>query len=219
MAVTAEQLARLHIKPELAPIFNDTFERWNIKTPRQQAAFIGQCGHESANFTKLEEGLSYSAARLLQVFPRTPKRPWGFTPEEAVAYARQPRKIANRIYGGRMGNRGEDSDDGWRFRGSGWVQLTGHDNFYHFSKAMGVDFVMEPDLVRTPQYAAHSAGWFWSTHNCNMLAESGAPLDGLGQPTWEALTRKINGGTIGIAERVAHTKAALAIFSPATTYA
>lgn len=211
--VNAEQLRALHINPALADVLNETFDRWGIRTPRQQAAFLGQCGHECGNFTKLEEDLRYRAATLLKLFPKTPKRPWGFTPEEAAIYAGQARKIANRIYGNRMGNRGEESDDGWRFRGSGWVQLTGHDNFYHFSKAMGVDFVMKPDLVRTPQYAAHSAGWFWSTHGCNDLAEFGLPLDAQGRPTWVSLTKRINGGTIGLAERVAHTQAALAVLS------
>lgn len=202
--VTAEQLQKLKINPELTTAFNATFDRWGIATMRQQAAFIGQCGHESGNFTKLEEDLRYRAATLLRHFPKTPRRPWGFTPEEAEAYAGQARKIANRIYGNRMGNRDEKSDDGWRFRGSGWVQLTGHDNFYHFSKAMGVDFVMKPDLVRTPEYAAQSAGWFWATHGCNQIAESG---------DWKALTKRINGGEIGLADRIKHTQEAMHVLS------
>lgn len=208
--VNAEQLIRLKINPALEPVFNETFDRWGIRTPRQQAAFLGQCGHECGNFTKLEEDLRYRAETLLKLFARTPKRPWGFTPEEAKAYERQPQRIANRIYGNRMGNRDEASGDGWRFRGSGWVQLTGHDNFYHFSQAMGVDFVMNPDKVRTPQYAAHSAGWFWATHNCNDLAERGDNL---------ALTKKINGGTIGLDDRIHHTNLALAQFDPSVNLA
>lgn len=212
--VTAEQLRALKIKPDLAPVFNEVFERWGITTLRQQACFIGQCGHESQNFTRLEEGLSYSAERLMVVWPK--RFP---TLESAKPYARNPRALANKVYGGRMGNRDEASDDGWRFRGSGWVQLTGHDGFYHFSQAMGVDFVMKPDLVRTPQYAGHSAGWFWSTHNCNALAESGAPLDAVGDPTWIALTKKINGGTVGLPDRVAHTRAALRVFAGESAHA
>lgn len=201
--VNAEQLIRLKINPALEPVFNETFDRWAIRTPRQQAAFLGQCGHECANFTKLEEDLHYRAETLLKLFPRTPKRPWGFTPEEAKAYERQPQRIANRIYGNRMGNRDEASGDGWRFRGSGWLQLTGHDNFYHAGKALGVDFVMNPDEVRTPKYAALTAGWFWATHNCNDLAERGDNL---------ALTKKINGGIIGLDDRIHHTNLALAQF-------
>lgn len=206
--VNAEQLKRMHIDPSLADVLNETFERWDIRTPNQQAAFIGQCAHESNNFRVIEENLNYRAATLLKLFPRTPKRAWGFTPEEAAAYEKQPRKIANRIYGNRMGNRDEKSDDGWRFRGSGYLQLTGHDNFYHFSKAIGEDLVMKPDLVRTPKYAALSAGWFWSTHGCNQLADA---------QNWIGLTRKINGGVIGLADRVVHTQLALDICSQSST--
>jgi len=197
--VSPEQLQRLHINPELSDEFNETFERWGITTVRQQAGFIGQCGHESGNFRVLEENLNYAAERLMKIWPK--RFP---TIEVAKPYHRNPRKIANKVYANRMGNRDEASDDGWRFRGSGWVQLTGHDNFYHFSKAMGEDFVMKPDLVRTPLYAAQSAGWFWSTHKCNALAEAG---------DWTALTKRINGGTIGLEERVKHIREAINVLS------
>lgn len=199
MAVTAEHLQKLKINPELAPAFNATFDRWGIATLRQQAAFIGQCGHESGNFRVLEENLNYAADRLMKIWPkRFPSL------EVAQPYHRNPRKIANKVYANRMGNRDEASDDGWRFRGSGWVQLTGHDNFYHFSKAMGEDFVMKPDLVRTPEYAAQSAGWFWATHGCNQIADSG---------DWKALTKRINGGEIGLADRIKHTQEAMHVLS------
>lgn len=204
MSVTAEQLKQLKINPELVDVFNETFERWGITTVRQKAGFIGQCGHECGNFKVLEENLNYRAATLLKLFPRTPKRAWGFTPEEAAAYERQPRRIANRIYGNRMGNRDEASGDGWRFRGSGWLQLTGHANFFHASKALGEDFVANPELVRTPKYAALTAGWFWSTHKCNALAEAG---------DWTALTKRINGGTIGLEDRVKHIREAINVLS------
>jgi putative chitinase len=197
--VSPEQLQRLHINPELSDEFNETFERWGITTVRQQAGFIGQCGHESGNFRVLEENLNYAAERLMKIWPK--RFP---TIEVAKPYHRNPRKIANKVYANRMGNRDEASDDGWRFRGSGWVQLTGHDNFYHFSKAMGEDFVMKPDLVRTPLYAAQSAGWFWSTHKCNALAEAG---------DWTALTKRINGGTIGLEDRVKHIREAINVLS------
>jgi len=200
--VTPEQLKKLHIDPVWADPLNATFERFNILTPRQQAAFIGQCGHESANFRVLEENLNYRAATLLKLFPRTPKRSWGFTPEEAAAYERQPKKIANRIYGNRMNNRDEASGDGFRFRGRGILQLTGAANYHHAGQALGVDFIMEPDLVATPQYAALTAGWFWDTQKLNGLAETSNNL---------ALTRKINGGTIGLDDRILHTNQALAV--------
>lgn len=196
--ISAEQLKRLHINPELAPVFNETFDRWGIKTPRQQSAFLGQCGHECGNFTKLEEGLSYAADRLMKIWPK--RFP---TMEVANKYARNPKALANYVYANRMGNRDEASGDGFRFRGSGWLQLTGHDNFYHAGKACGVDFVMNPDLVRQPKHAALTAGWFWATHDCNRLAEAG---------DWVALTKKINGGTIGLDDRVRHTALAMNVF-------
>jgi putative chitinase len=197
--VSGEQLQRMHIDPALAPVFNETFEKWGISTALQQAAFIGQCGHECGNFRILEENLNYPAERLMKVWPK--RFP---TLESAQPYNRNPRKIANKVYGGRMGNRDEASDDGWRFRGSGWLQLTGHDNFYHAGKACGVDFVMNPDLVRTPQYAAMTAGWFWNTHKCNDVAQS---------QDWSKLTKIINGGNLGLVDRIAHTNQALAVLS------
>jgi putative chitinase len=203
--VTAEQLQKLKINAALADVFNETFDRWGIRTARQQAAFIGQCGHECGNFTKLEEGLSYAADRLMKIWPK--RFP---TMEVAQKYARNPKALANYVYANRMGNRDEASGDGWRFRGSGWLQLTGHDNFYHASKACGVDFVMNPDFVRTPKYAAMTAGWFWATHNCNELAERGDNL---------ALTKKINGGTIGLDDRIHHTNLALAQFDASVVLA
>ena len=192
-------LQKLHIDSALMPAFNDTFARWGIATPRQQAAFIGQCGHESGNFKVLEENLNYSADRLMKIWPK--RFP---TLESAQPYHRNPRKIANKVYGNRMGNRDEASDDGWRFRGSGYLQLTGHDNFYHAGKALGVDFVMNPDLVRTPQYAMQTAGWFWATHKCNEVAETG---------DWTRLTKIINGGTLGLKDRIIHTDQALAVLT------
>ena len=196
--ISAEQLKKLHINPELAPYFNETFDRWGIKTPRQQAAFLGQAGHESGNFTKLEEGLSYAADRLMKIWPK--RFP---TMEIANKYARNPKALANFVYANRMGNRDETSGDGFRFRGAGWLQLTGHDNFYHASKGCGFDYVMNPDLVRTPKHAALTAGWFWATHDCNRLADAS---------DWVSLTKKINGGTIGLDDRVRHTALAMNIF-------
>ena len=153
--VNAEKLQKLHINPALADIFNETFERWGISTPRQQAGFIGQCGHESGNFTKLEEGLSYSAERLMKIWPK--RFP---TLESAQPYARNGKALANKVYANRMGNRDEASGDGFRFRGRGCVQLTGSASYYHAGKALGVDLVANPDLARTPKYAAPIGGWY-----------------------------------------------------------
>lgn len=199
MAITAEQLKKLHINPDLAEPINETFERFNIITTRQQAAFLGQCGHECGNFKVFEENLNYRAETLMKLWPK--RFP---TLEFAKQYEKNPQKIANSVYGGRMGNRAEASGDGFRFRGSGALQLTGHANFYHAGQALGVDFVMQPDLVRTPKYALLTAGWFWDTHGCNNLAERG---------DWIALTKRINGGTIGYDDRVKHTNEAIAVLS------
>ena len=202
--VTSDQLKQMHIDPSLADAFNETFERFGILTPLQQASWIGQCGHECGNFKIMEENLNYRAATLLKLFPKTPKRAWGFTPEEAAAYEKQPRKIANRIYGNRMGNRDEASGDGFRFRGSGFLQLTGHSNFFHAGKALGVDFVMQPELVRTPKYAAQTAGWFWQTQKLNQYADS---------REFVTMTKRINGGTIGLDDRIKHINQALDVLS------
>ena len=199
MAVDAEKLAKLHIDAKWVDPLNDTFAKFGISTPRQQAAFIGQCGHECGNFRILEENLNYRAATLMKLWPK--RFP---TLEFANQYAGNPKKIANMVYASRMGNRDEASGDGYRFRGRGCIQLTGHSNYFHAGKALGVDFVMEPDLVASPKYAALTAGFFWSTHDCNRLAEAG---------DWTALTKKINGGTIGLSDRIKHTEEALAVLS------
>ena len=197
--VHAEQLQRLHIGPQWVDALNETFDRFGISTPRQQAAFIGQCGHECGHFKILEENLNYRAATLMRLWPK--RFPMS---EIADKYAGNPQKIANMVYANRMGNRDEASGDGFRFRGRGCIQLTGHTNYYHAGQALGVDFVKQPDLVATPKYAALTAGWFWSTHDCNNLAE---------KADWTALTKKINGGVIGLADRIKHIDQALAVLS------
>lgn len=202
--LNADHLKKMHIGEEWVDALNETFDRFQIDTPMRQASFIGQCGHECGQFKVLEENLNYRAATLLKLFPRTPKRTWGFTTEEAAAYERQPKKIANRIYGNRMNNRDESSGDGWRFRGRGCIQLTGSANYHHASKALGVDFIMEPDLVSTPKYAAMTAGWFWNTHKINQYADV---------QDWIMMTKKINGGTIGLDDRIKHIMQALQILS------
>lgn len=197
--VNAEQLQQLKIGIEWVPALNETFARWGLATPLQQAAFIGQCSHECGNFRILEENLNYRAETLMKLWPkRFPTR------EVADQYARNPKKIANKVYASRMGNRDEASGDGYRFRGRGCIQLTGHSGYFHAGQALGVDFVKEPDLVATPQYAALTAGWFWSTHGCNRFADL---------RDWTALTKKINGGTIGLEDRIKHINHALAVLT------
>lgn len=203
--VNADQLQKLHIDPKWVDPLNETFARFGILTPRQQAAFIGQCGHECGNFRILEENLNYRAETLMKLWPR--RFP---TLEIANQYARQPKKIANKVYADRMGNRDEASGDGYRFRGRGCIQLTGSANYYHAGQALGVDLIMNPEMVATPQYAALTAGFFWSTQKLNALADAGNNL---------AITKKINGGTIGLNDRILHTNQALALLDVSSTLA
>jgi putative chitinase len=203
--VNAEQLKQLHIDPKWVDPLNATFQRFGILTPRQQAAFIGQCGHECGNFRILEENLNYRAETLMKIWPK--RFP---TLEIANQYARQPKKIANKVYADRMGNRDEASGDGYRFRGRGCIQLTGSANYFHAGQALGVDFIMEPDQVATPMYAALTAGFFWSTQKLNALADAGNNL---------AITKKINGGTIGLNDRILHTNQALALLDASSAMA
>jgi putative chitinase len=167
----------------------------SIALPRRLAAFVGQCAHESGGFRDLEEDLSYSAARLCQVWPnRFP------TPEAAEACALQPEALANRVYANRMGNGDEVSGDGWRFRGRGLIQITGRTAYEQFAKAICVPLDPAVTHAATPLGAADSAAWFWTANDLNALAD-----------TWsiDPLTRKINGGMEGAAERSRLCEAAL----------
>ena len=195
--LNSDQLTRLHIGTQWVEPLNETFERFGISTPKQQAAFIGQCSHECGNFTKLEEGLSYAADRLMKIWPRRfPNM------EIAQRYARNPKALANNVYANRMGNRDEASGDGYRFRGRGCIQTTGHSAYFHAGQALGADFVMQPDLVAMPKYAALTAGFFWNTHKLNAFADS---------EDYITMTKRINGGTIGLEDRKAHIAQALAV--------
>ena len=195
--VNAEQLQRLHIGADWVDALNETFARFNLTTNNQKAMFIGQCSHECGNFRTLEENLNYRAETLMKLWPkRFPSL------EFAKQYEKNPKKIANSVYASRMGNRDEASGDGYRFRGRGALQCTGHSTYFHAGKALGVDFVMQPDLVATPKYAALTAGWFWETHKLNPPADA---LD------YTKVTKIINGGTIGLDDRIKHTQHALAV--------
>jgi putative chitinase len=197
--INAEQLKKLHIDPVWESALNTTFDRFDISTPFRQAAFIGQAAHESGNFKMLVENLNYRAETLMKVWPK--RFP---TLEFAKQYERDPKKIANSVYANRMGNRDEASGDGFRFRGRGLFQTTGHAGYYHAGQALGEDFVMQPDLVATPQYAALTAGFFWSTHKLNQYADS---------RDYKMMTKKINGGFIGLADREKHINHALAVLT------
>ena len=175
---------------------------YDINTPHRIAAFIAQCSHESGGFTTLKENLNYKPQSLRRLFPK-------YFPDDVLAqqYCAKPNKqeaIANRIYANRMGNRDESSGDGARFCGRGCIQLTGSTAYYQAGKALGVDLWADPTIVATPEYAALTAGWFWSTHKCNELAEAG---------DWVKLTKVINGGTVGLDDRIKHINEALAVLT------
>jgi putative chitinase len=169
-----------------ADALQETCDKFEINTPERQAGFIAQIAHESGMFKAVKENLNYSDKALLGVFPKY------FNAENVQAYARQPEKIANRVYGNRMGNGDEASGDGFKYCGRGLIQLTGKNNYTSFGNAVGVDFVNNPELVETPQYAVMSAGWFWSSNGLNKLADA---KDIVG------MTKRINGGTIGLDHR------------------
>ena len=202
--MNTEQLAKiLKMKPakagEWIDAINATFEKFDISTPERQACFLGQCAHESGGFTALSENLNYSASSLCRVWPK--RFP---TVADGQNCERNPQKIANRVYANRMGNGDEESGEGYAYRGRGLIQLTGKANYEACGAALGVDLVSNPDLVATPEYAALSAGWFWSKNKLNAYADKN---------DMEGLTKKINGGTHGIEDRVARTQLALDVLS------
>jgi len=202
--MNTEQLAKiLKMKPakagEWIDAINATFEKFDISTPERQACFLGQCAHESGGFTALSENLNYSASSLCRVWPK--RFP---TVTDGQNYERNPQKIANKVYANRMGNGDEESGEGWAYRGRGLIQLTGKTNYEACGEAIGVDLVSNPDLVSTPEYAALTAGWFWDKNHLNKFSDAN---------DMEGLTKKINGGTHGIEDRVARTQLALDILS------
>ena len=195
--ITAEQLAKLGIASEWLEPLNDTFQRYDITTPLRMAAFIGQCHHESGGFNTLHENLNYSAAGLCKTWPsRFP------TLEAAQPYNRNPDMIANKVYSGRMGN--TEDGDGALYIGRGCIQLTGKTSYTLAGDALGVDFLHSPDLVAVPKYAALTAGWFWNKRSLNKEADA---------KDYEGMTRKINGGIIGLDDRVALIKTALNVLT------
>jgi len=171
------------------------FDKYDINTPKRQAAFIGQCAHESNNFIKLEENLSYSPERLIKVWPsRFPDL------LSADKYAYNPQALANKVYAGRLGNNQEN--DGWNFHGRGLIQLTGRENYERCGSSLGVDLIGNPDWLLDPKYAALSAGWFYNRKGLNELSDIGDV---------ETMTKRINGGLIGFDDRKAKITKALAV--------
>jgi putative chitinase len=186
-------LQALGIDPKWENPLQATFDKYDISNPKRQAAFLGQCAHESGNFKTLEENLHYSANALMRVWPsRFPDM------DTANKFANNPEKIANKVYAGRMGNTGDG--EGWKYHGRGLIQLTGKDNYKNCSNSLGLDLLGSPEKLLEPQYAALSAGWFWSKHGLNELAD--AQEHGM-------ITKRINGGTLGLDDRIAKTTKAL----------
>ena len=185
-------------------------QEFGIDTPKRIAGFLSQCAHESGGFERLQENLNYSAEGMAGIWPKRfavmgadgkpVKKDGKNQPNKfALALHRKPEMIANVVYSGRMGNGPIESGEGWKYRGRGLKQLTGKSNHSDCSKGLGVDLVDNPDLLLEPAYAARSAAWFWKKNNCNAFADVG---------DIEGLTKRINGGLIGIADRKARYQAA-----------
>jgi len=180
---------------------NEVLPTYKIDTPERIASFLAQCGHESAGFTVLQENLNYSADGLNKIFKK-----YFPTLDSAQPYARKPEMIANRVYGNRMGNGDEASGEGYRYRGRGPIQLTGKDNYTACSDFLFQDdtLLQNPDMLLDPEYALHSACWFWWKNDLNNYADSADLV---------TMTKRINGGTIGLEDRIKHYNHAMEIFA------
>jgi putative chitinase len=202
---TQEQLAQLlpgnphldHWYEALCKILPD----YEIDTPQRVAAFLAQCAHESGGFRALKENLNYRAETLRKIFPK-----YFPTDELAQAYANMPNKqeaIANRVYANRMGNGDEQSGDGFRYCGRGLIQLTGKSNYTRFAESLDIPVEEASEFLSTFEGAVQSAAWFWESNNLNQYADSGDIL---------TMTKRINGGTIGLEDRKKHYEHALHVF-------
>jgi len=184
---------RGHIPDAVIAQIPDTAAKFEINTPLRLAHFLAQCGHESGGFRLTKENLNYSAKGLNGTFKK-----YFPTLDSAVPYERKPEKIANKVYGGRMGNGPESSGDGAKFCGRGYIQLTGKDNYTAFGKSINEDMSANPDKVAS-SYALLSAAWFFNKNGLHKMADGGAGVD-----TVKAITKRVNGGYIGIDDRIKH---------------
>lgn len=184
-----------HIPDKVLEQLPDTIAKFELNTPTRLAHFLAQAGHESGGFRLTKENLNYSAKGLMGIFKK-------YFPTEAKAneYARKPEKIANLVYGNRMGNGPESSGDGAKFCGRGYIQLTGKDNYTAFGKAINEDLSVDPTSV-AGKYAMLSAGWFFHKNGLHKIADLGATDEVVTK-----ITKRVNGGTIGLADRIKHFK-------------
>lgn len=181
-----------HIPESVIAQIPETAAKFKIDTPLKLAHFLAQCGHESGGFKLTQENLNYSADGLKKIFPKY------FPGNLSESYARNPEKIAAKVYGGRMGNGSEETKEGWKFRGRGFIQLTGKNNYTEFGKAINEDVLSNPDVVAS-KYPLLSAAWFFSKnclHKCVDASDA----------TVTSVTKCVNGGTIGLADRLKHFK-------------
>jgi putative chitinase len=183
-----------HIPDAVLVQIPDTAKKFNITNNLRLAHFLAQCGHESGGFKAVSENLNYSADGLKKIFGKY------FPGNLNESYARQPEKIASRVYASRMGNGDESSKEGFKFRGRGYIQLTGKANYTNFTKFIGEDCVSNPDLVAT-KYPLASAAFFFDSNKLWAICDKGAD-----DATVTAVTKRVNGGTIGLADRIKHFK-------------
>ncbi|HGY3554375.1 TPA: glycoside hydrolase family 19 protein [Pseudomonas putida] len=176
MPITEQQL--LQILPKARPVagiflpaLNRAMARWKIDSRLRQAAFLAQIGHESSQLRALVENLNYSSEAILRTWPSR------FEPFTAGAYARNPQRLANFVYSGRMGNGAESSGDGWRYRGRGLLQVTGRSNYRNAGIGLGLPLEQEPELLEQPEHAAQSAAWWWAKRGLNEMADAGRIRD------------------------------------------
>jgi putative chitinase len=184
-----------HVPDTVIAQIPGVMESFGVNTPLRLAHFLAQCGHESGGFRLTQENLNYSAKGLMGIFKK-------YFPTQALAdaYARKPEKIANKVYGNRMGNGPEASGEGFKFRGRGYIQLTGKQNYTAFDAAVPDDILANPDLVST-KHALASAAWFWKKNGLNLIADTGSSTEVVTK-----ITKRVNGGTIGLADRIKHFK-------------
>jgi len=183
-----------HVPDAVIAQIPDTAKKFNITNPLRLAHFLAQCGHESGGFKAVSENVNYSADGLKKIFPKY------FPGNLAESYARNPEKIASKVYGGRMGNGDESTKDGFKFRGRGYIQLTGKDNYKNFAKFIGEDTIANPDLVAT-KYPLASAAFFFDSNKLWAICDKGAD-----DATVTAVTKRVNGATIGLPDRIKHFK-------------